>query len=107
MTTTVAFPPPKGWAVFDDDDYFTYRTECPEGGTDVTMLVKLTPEAGFTGNFRVIISGDTVFKGQLAAEKLLAIKEASDYDVTINVRPQEICLRPNGTTSDWFDVDQR
>ena len=104
---TVSFPPSTGWALEDDDDYFTYQPQCSEGRTDVTMLVRLTPEAGFTGNFRVILAGGVAFKGQMGAGKLLPVKEAAEYDLSIEVRPEEICLRPNGVTSDWFDVDQR
>ena len=107
MSIPVTFPPSKGWAVLDDKDYYTFQPRCQAGGTDVSMLVQVSPEAGFSGNFRVVLAGDTVFKGQMGADKLLAIKEAAGYDLCIEMRPEEISFRLNGVTSDWFDVEQR
>ena len=71
------------------------------------ILVQISPEGVFSGNFRLVLAGDRSIKGQIMASHLLAVPGASSYRLSIEMRPEEISFRSNGVTSDWFDADQR
>ena len=71
------------------------------------VLVQISPEGVFSGNFRLVLAGDRSIKSQIVASYLLAVLGASNYRLSIEMRPEEISFRSNGVTSDWFDADQR
>ena len=101
------FPPLGGWTVLEDDVFETYQPASSPTETTMGILVQISPEGVFSGNFRLVLAGDRSIKGQIMASYLLAVPGASNYRLSIEMRPEEISFRSNGVTSDWFDADQR
>ena len=99
----VTFPPREGWEVMDDQHFPTFQPWWP----DLALLVQVSPEGGYSGCFRLALRGNQTFKCQMGADRLLAGLEAANYNLTIQIRAEELSFRDNSITSDWFDADQR
>jgi len=107
MQNKVQFPPEKGWAVLDEDDFFTYMAEEPLETYEANILVKLTEQGALEGSFRVVLGGQSLVRAQIHACHMLPITGAEHFRLTIERKPIDIFFRRNGLTSDWVDTDQR
>ena len=101
------FPPLGGWTVLEDDVFETYQPASSPTETTMGILVQISPEGVFSGNFLLVLAGDRSIKGQIVASYLLAVPGASNYRLSIEMRLEEISFPSNGVTSDRFDADQR
>ena len=101
------FPPGEGWQVLPDAEFGTFAPGCAPGGAEVFLLVQVTPEGNYCGNFRVILCADQMFRCTLPANRILPVPPAANYMLTIEARPEEMAFRRNGVSSGWFDVNQR
>ena len=61
----VPFPPEKGWSVVSDMGFHTFDRGCSPGEAELFLLVQVTPEGGYTGNFRILLCADMTFSYQV------------------------------------------
>ena len=71
------------------------------------VLVQVDNSARVSGCFKVIFSGVDTLKLDLPAENLIIMGGAASYRIKMKVKPQDIVLRTNSTTSEWFDLMER
>ena len=71
------------------------------------VLVQVDNSARVSGCFKVIFSGVDTLKLDLPAENLIIMGGAASYRIKMEVKPQDIVLRTNSTTSEWFDLMER
>ena len=107
MYNTVPFLPENGWAIVGEEDFLTYAPDAAPGDPELSLLVKVDQTGYYSGDFRLVLAGLTPLRAQIPASSMLTVSNAAEYRLTMETRPEEICFRLNGVTSNWIDVDQR
>ena len=71
------------------------------------VLLQTDNAARIIGCFKVILSGADTVKLDIPAENILIMGGAASYRIKMEKKPQDILLRTNATTSEWFDLSER
>ena len=106
MSTMTQFPPEMGWAVLEEEEFFTYSPLNNTGATEIAVLVQVGDDGQYSGGFRIALGG-AALRASFASAALLPLTGMKDYQLELMKKPEEIYFRQNGITSDWMDLDQR
>jgi len=106
MSVTTAWPPAQ-WDVIDSAEFNTFQVGEVDRELDAQLVAQVSRTGKLTGCFRLVLGGNGMVKAVIPANHILAVAGSNSYNLVLERRPEEIQLRRNGMTSDWFDVDQR
>ncbi len=106
MSTLLSYPPDE-WAIFPEEAFGAFLIEQPEHELEATLLAQVTEDGSLSGGFRFALGGTGTVRCDTRADAILGIAGIQDYRLVVEARPGDIALRPNGTTSGWYDVQQR
>ncbi len=106
MSTLLSYPPDE-WVIFPEEAFGAFLIEQPEHELEATLLAQVTEDGGLSGGFRFALGGTGTIRCNTRADAILGIAGIQDYRLVVEARPGDITLRPNGTTSGWYDVQQR
>ena len=96
--------PPDEWTIRLDELFDPTVGDGSTSKLSAEVLVQVDNTARINGCFKVILSGANTLKLDLPAENLLIMGGAASYRIKMEVKPQDILLRTNATTSEWFDL---
>ena len=96
--------PPDEWTICLDELFDPTVGDGSTSKLSAEVLVQVDNTARINGCFKVILSGADTLKLDLPAENLLIMGGAASYRIKMEVKPQDILLRTNATTSEWFDL---
>ena len=99
--------PPEEWAIRCEDQF-----NAPADATVSMVLtgqvrVQVDNSARINGCFKILLGGGDTLKIDIPAERALIMGGAASYRLKMEVRPGDIELRVNSTTSEWFDLEDR
>ena len=99
--------PPDEWSIRLDELFD--RTVGDDSTSKLTAEVLLQTDnaARIIGCFKIILSGADTVKLDIPAENILIMGGAASYRIKMEKKPQDILLRTNATTSEWFDLSER
>ncbi len=106
MSTILNYPPNE-WAIFPEEAFGAFFIEHPERELEATLLAQATEDGRLSGGFRFALGGTSTVRCDTRADAILGIAGVQDYRLVIEARPGDIALRPNGTTSGWYNMQQR
>ena len=85
-----------------------YKIFTKEAGEDDPLSGSLLADMSVTGrlfgSFRFIISGPKIIEIKFEAASITNIPGAAEFILTMEVRPEDIVLRPNLLSSKWEDL---
>ena len=99
--------PPDEWTIRLDELFDATVGDDSTPKLSAEVLVQVDNSARVSGCFRVTLSGADTLKLDLPAENLIIMGGAASYRIKMEVKPQDILLRTNSTTSEWFDLMDR
>ncbi len=106
MSALLSYPPDI-WAIYPEEAFGAFLIEQPENELEATLLAQISGDGKLTGGFRIALGGTGTVKCNTRADAILGIAGVQDFKLMVEARPGDISLRPNGTTSGWYDVQQR
>ena len=99
--------PPDEWLIRLDDLFESTVGDDSTSKLSAEVLVQTDNAARISGCFRILLSGVDTIKLDIPAEDILIMGGAAAYRIKMEKRPQDIILRTNATTSEWFDLMER
>ena len=99
--------PPDEWCIRLDDLFERTVGDDSTSKLSAEVLVPTDNAARISGCFKILLSGRDSIKLDIPAENILIMGGAAAYRIKIEKRPQDIILRTNATTSEWFDLSDR
>jgi hypothetical protein len=99
--------PPEEWEINRTEEMASYAITEPVERLEDALLLSMARDGTVAGPSRFIIGGLQTLDIDLPATEFLICGGASGYRLAWEVRPQEVIIRPNSTTSGWFDIADR
>ena len=99
--------PPDEWTIRLDELFDATVGDDSTPKLSAEVLVQVDNSARVGGCFRVTFSGADTLKLDLPVENLIIMGGVASYRIKMEVKPQDILLRTNSTTSEWFDLMER
>ena len=99
--------PPDEWSIRLDDLFESTVGDDSTSKLSAEVLVQTDNAARISGCFRILLSGVDTIKLDIPTENILIMGGAAAYRIKMETRPQDIILRTNATTSEWFDLMER
>ena len=99
--------PPDEWLIRLDDLFESTVGDDSTSKLSAEVLVQTDNAPRISGCFRILLSGVDTVKLDIPAENILIMGGAAAYRIKMEKKPQDIILRTNATTSEWFDLMER
>jgi hypothetical protein len=104
LHTMSEYPPE--WAIFPKDDF---ALACPRDPDELgaELMVIARPTGRLQDHFRVAIGGSKPLQALFSTKDVFTTALMPEASLQLNVRPAEVKIRRNQTTSEWHDVTSK
>ena len=99
--------PPDDWSIRLDELFDRTVGDDSTSKLSAEVLLQTDNAARINGCFKIILSGADTVKLDIPAENILIMGGAASYRIKMEMKPQDIILRTNATTSEWFDLSEK
>jgi hypothetical protein len=99
--------PPEEWEINRTEEMASYAITEPVERLESALLLSVARDGTVAGPSRFIIGGLQTLEIDLPATSFLICGGASGYRLAWQIRLQDVVIRPNSTTSSWYDIADR
>jgi len=99
--------PPAEWQIRCEDQFEIDGAELSSAPLSGRLHLQVDKSGQVNGCFKISLNGSQTLKVDVPAEKVLIMGGAASYRLRMERRPQDIEIRLNATSSDWFDLENR
>jgi hypothetical protein len=93
------------WVVKPQNLYLIYSPAVQSESTRATLLAEVSVEGRLIGNFRWSLSGKELISMTFSLASINASLSEEDYELTWQLRPEDVELRHNHSSGDWEDLE--
>ena len=87
-----------------------YKIFSPDNSDDgistATLLIECDAMGEYSGNFRWALTGEDPLTANFPASDVFGFAAADEFHLSWETRADDIILRENGSSSEWFDLEE-